>query len=306
MSDLACDPARPRAKAVVCAVLGVFFLCAGALGLLGRSSWNPLIAASERSAEEIAASSVAVYVSLRAINAALSTAQEIEVGASVVGQASVQPLKVLEPVDDTVERVAGAVFLVAAGAALFSVGLAPVVSIGLAALGAGLLGRAAVRRFPGLAAPAAPAAPVCSRVITFGLAVGLALPLVFSLGVRAADSATAAQMRGAMAQLDSVAQQARILLGAEEDLAEAPLESGENTGVLSWLNGQVTAVSEGISGVFEQSGRYLEAAQVFVDEADSILRASLTLIGIFTLRMLVLPVFLLWAAMALIRAVQRG
>lgn len=303
MSDLACDPARPRAKAVVCAVLGVFFLCAGALGLLGRSSWNPLIAASERSAEEIAASSVAVYVSLRAINAALSTAQEIEVGASVVGQASVQPLKVLEPVDDTVERVAGAVFLVAAGAALFSVGLAPVVSIGLAALGAGLLGRAAVRRFPGLAAPAAPA---CSRVITFGLAVGLALPLVFSLGVRAADSATAAQMRGAMAQLDSVAQQARILIGAEEDLAEAPLQSGENTGLLAWLNGQVTAVSEGISGVFEQSGRYLEAAQVFVDEADSILRASLTLIGIFTLRMLVLPVFLLWAAMALIRAVQRG
>lgn len=303
MSDLACDPARPRAKAVVCAVLGVFFLCAGALGLLGRSSWNPLIAASERSAEEIAASSVAVYVSLRAINAALSTAQEIEVGASVVGQASVQPLKVLEPVDDTVERVAGAVFLVAAGAALFSVGLAPVVSIGLAALGAGLLGRAAVRRFPGLAAPAA---PVCSRVITFGLAVGLALPLVFSLGVRAADSATAAQMRGAMAELDSVAQQARILIGAEEDLAEAPLQSGENTGLLAWLNGQVTAVSEGISGVFEQSGRYLEAAQVFVDEADSILRASLTLIGIFTLRMLVLPVFLLWAAMALIRAVQRG
>lgn len=301
MTDPVRHPAKTRARAAICALAGLVFLLAGCLGLQGRSDWNPLIGAAERSAEDIAASSIAVYISLRAINAALSTAQEIEVGASVIGQASVQPLKVLEPVDDTVERVAGAVFLVAAGAALFNVALAPVVSIGLAVLGAGLLGRCLIGLQPGLAAPMA---PLCSRGISFGLAAGLALPLVFSLGVQAADGATAAQMSRAIAELDSVAHKARILIGAGDELPEAAPQPAEETGALAWLNGRASAVGSSISGVFEQSGRYLEAAQVFAGEADSILRASLALIGIFTLRMVVLPVLLLWGAMSLIRSLR--
>lgn len=302
MTDLVRHRVRTRTKAAICALAGVVFLLVGCLGLLGRSDWNPLIGAAERSAEDVAASSIAVYISLRAINAALSTAQEIEVGASVVGQASVQPLKVLEPVDDTVERVAGAVFLVAAGAALFNVGLASVVSIGLTVLGAGLLGRCLIGLQPGLAAPMA---PLCNRGITFGLACGLVLPLVFSLGVQAADGATAAQMNHAIAELDSVAHKARILIGAGENLPKAPPQPLEETGVLAWLDGRVSAVGSSISGVFEQSGRYLEAARVFVGDADSILRASLTLIAIFTLRMVVLPVLLLWGAVILIRSLSR-
>ncbi|MCB4458276.1 hypothetical protein [Leisingera sp. McT4-56] len=303
MTNPARNSVRKSAKAAACAAAGLFLLCAGIFGLFGRSDWNPLVSAAEHTAEDIATSSVAVYVSLRVINAALSTAQEIEVGASVVGQASLQPLKVLEPVDDTVERVADAVFLVAAGAALATVGLAPVVSVGLAVLGAGLLGRVAAGLYP---AAARPVTALCNRGIAIGFAVGLAVPLVFSFGVWAGERATEAQMSAAMAELDAVAQQAKILIGAEEDAApETGPEAEGDAGVLEWLGSQVAGVSNGISGVFEQSGRYLEAAQVFVEEADTILRSSLTLIGIFTLRMLVLPVFLLWGALSLLRAVQR-
>ncbi|MBY6139474.1 hypothetical protein KUV26_08525 [Leisingera daeponensis] len=303
MTHPARDPVRTGAKSALWAITGLVLLCAGVFGLFGRSEWNPLVSAAERTAEDIATSSVAVYVSLRAINAALSTAQEIEVGASVVGQASLQPLKILEPVDDTVERVADAVFIVAAGAALATVGLSPVVSIGLIILGAGMLGRTSAGLHPFFAGPVE---QLCNRGIAFGFAVGLAMPLVFALGVWAGERATEARMSTAMAELEGVAQQAKILIGAEEeDTAEAARSEEGEAGVLEWLSGQITGVSDGISGVFEQSGRYLEAAQVFVEEADAILRASLTLIGILTLRMLVLPVFLLWGAMSLLRAVQR-
>ncbi|MDC0657870.1 hypothetical protein N6L27_07690 [Leisingera sp. SS27] len=296
-------PMRKGAKAAVWAFAGLFLLCTGVFGLVGRSDWNPLVSAAEWTSENVATSAVAVYVSLRAINAALSTAQEIEVGASVVGQASLQPLKVLEPVDDTVERVADAVFLVAAGAALVTVGMAPVASLGLIALGAGLLGRAAASHMSSFSGPVI---SLCNRGIAFGFAAGLAMPLVFAFGVWAGERATEARMSAAMAELDGVAQKANILLGAEDDVtAEASQEAQADEGMLGWLGGRIAGVSDGISGVFEQSGRYLEAAQVFVAEADSILRSSLTLIGVFALRMLVLPVFLLWGAVSLFRGFLR-
>ncbi|EDZ45083.1 conserved hypothetical protein [Rhodobacterales bacterium Y4I] len=109
-----------------------------------------------------------------------------------------------------------------------------------------------------------------------------------------------------MAELDAVAQEANFLIGAAADEAEAvsPAEEGD-AGVLGWLSSRISEAGDSVSGVFEQSGRYLDAAQVFVEEADTILRSSLTIIGIFTLRMLVLPVFLLWGALSLLRTVLR-
>src|SRR6056297_3231704 len=104
---------KARLGSIGLAVTGLVFFVFGALGLSGRSEWNPMVSLAAENAEEIAASSAGVYISLRAINAVLSTAQEIEVGASVGGQASFQPLKALEPIDDTVERVADVVFFIA-------------------------------------------------------------------------------------------------------------------------------------------------------------------------------------------------
>ena len=66
----------------------------------------------------IAKDSAAVYLSLRGINAALSFVEEIEVNASViVASGSVQPFKVLEPVDDAVERMSSAIFYIGVVAA---------------------------------------------------------------------------------------------------------------------------------------------------------------------------------------------
>lgn len=294
---------RKSTRLAAYTIAGLLALFLGILGLFGKSDWNPVVSVAEGTAQDIAKASIGVYISLRAINAALSTAQEIEVGASVVGQASLQPLKVLEPVDDTVERVADVVFLVAAGAALAGVGLAPVVSVGLVVLGAGLLGRLGLYRIPSFAGTLN---PLCDKGITLGLAVGLAIPLMFVLGVWVGERATAAQMNTAVAELNVIAQQAKILIGADatetEEISEA---EGEALGVLDWLSDQFAGARDGVSGVFEQSSRYLEAAQVFVDEADIILGASLTIIGIFALRMLILPIILFLGAMALLRTIPR-
>jgi len=244
-------PTGNQIRSTAWVAAGLLFLSLGLFSLFGRNEWNPVVSLAERTAEDIAAASVGVYISLRAINAALSTAQEIEVGASVVGQASLQPLKALEPVDDTVERVANAVFLVLAGAALLAVGLAPVVSIGLVVLGAGLLAKTAIRRFPAFAPTAI---PLCNRSIVFGLCFGFVIPFLFVLGVWVGELATTSHMNDAVTKLDEVAQKANILIGADTITTEKASETAsEPPGVFNWLTNQIAETRDGVSGVFEKT-----------------------------------------------------
>jgi long-subunit fatty acid transport protein len=114
----------------------------GLVCLLGLFQLNPAVGFAERVNRDVALASTAVYVSLRAINAALSVAQEIELGGSLGVSASAQPMKVLEPVDDTVERVAAVVFGVAVLSGLLSVALAPVATLGAGLALVGLAGLA--------------------------------------------------------------------------------------------------------------------------------------------------------------------
>ncbi|MEJ6392526.1 hypothetical protein V8J82_04610 [Gymnodinialimonas sp. 2305UL16-5] len=269
-------------RPIVLALAGLVCLLVGLVDLSGRSA-NPAVPPAISAAEDIAAVTAGVYVSLRAINAALSAAQEVEVGASIGAQASVQPLKVLEPVDDTVERVADVVFAVAAGAALAVVGLEPVAALGLVVLGLGLLGygfgRGSVAR-------------ASLRAVRLGVALGLVLPLVFAGGVWLGEVATQAQWMSAMSELDAVAGEARVLIGAGE--AEL-LETAENS------DGMLSGFLSAINGARESVQSYVDAAAVFTREADTLFSATLTIIGIFVLRVIVLPVLLLWSVMVLVR-----
>ena len=76
--------------AAICFVLAVFY------------PLNPLSNGAESYASRVAAASAVTYVSLRTLNAFLSTAQEAEVGLSVGASASVQPLWCSRP--DAVSR----------------------------------------------------------------------------------------------------------------------------------------------------------------------------------------------------------
>ena len=270
-------------RGVIFAIVGLVCLVVGAWDLVRGGGVNPALSPAVEAAEDVAAVTAGVYVSLRAINAALSAAQEVEVGASIGAQASLQPLKVLEPVDDTVERVADVVFAVAAGAALATVGLQPVAAIGLIVLGVGLVGY-------GFASGSAARASL--RAVRLGAALGLVLPLVFAGGVWLGEVATQAQWDAAMGELDAVAGEARVLIGAGEgDLLEA---ADGSDGMIASFLAAVTGARDSVQG-------YVEAAAVFTREADTLFSATLTIIGVFVLRVLVLPVLLLWSVMVLVR-----
>lgn len=122
-------------------VLRKYFLMvvAGLLILLSLVKDNYVIDQASAYTTEIAKDSGAVYLSLRAINAALSFAEEIEVNASVViASGSIHPFKVLEPIDDAVERMSSAVFHIGVIAASLTVVLEVFGRVGLFLFGVAL------------------------------------------------------------------------------------------------------------------------------------------------------------------------
>jgi len=286
-----------RLRAALLGVAGALLLVAGLLEVSGTARVNPLVAPAEAASEDIAESTAAVYISLRIINSALSVAQEIELGASVGAQIGVQPLKVLEPVDDTVERVASVVFAIAAGAAIAWVGLGPVAGIGLVILGAGLLGRCGCESLP----RAAPFAPASRRAVALGAALGLVLPLVFAFGVAMGQWLTQPRWDDAMATLDAVTAEAATLIGVGdvEEIVNDPGEDGG--GFLGALGQRLSLAGSAVGDAADAVERYTEAMGVFLARADDLFAASLTLIAIFALRILVLPALLLWGAMTILR-----
>lgn len=278
-------------RASLMGMVAIACLIAGLVELGGSARINPLIAPAEASASQIAGATAGVYVSLRVINAALSVAQETEVGAAFGAQASVQPLRVLEPIDDTVERVADVVFAVAAGAALMRVGLAPVAALGLVVLVLVLVLGLLMQSVCLVAPKVAPMSSPARQAVRLGLALGVVLPVGFALGVSLGEQMTQPQWDAAVAQLDAVTGEAAILTGmSTQGLAEDLPPEMRDEGFMGRLLGAVDAVA-----------RYRDAAGLFLNEADTIFGATLTIIGIFALRMLVLPALLLWGAMTLLR-----
>lgn len=280
------------------ALVGALALIIGLWELSGRGSLNPILQPAEAAAKEISVASAGTYVALRTINAALSAAQEVEVGASFGVQTTLQPFKFLEPVDDMVERVADVIFAVAAGAALVSVGFAPVAAMGIMLFGLGLLARAS-----SALSPHRTTVLHFGRVATrFGAVLGFVMPLGFVLGVELGARLTEPQWQTAIAQLDAVAAAARMQTGNQVSASDVePEQSSGSQGLFDRLQGRLQTVGEGVGDAVKTVGRYSEAASVFLSEADGLLNAMLVIIGVLALRMVVLPALLLWIFVVLMR-----
>ncbi len=273
----------------------------GMLELSGVRDANPAAVSAQRAAVDIATATAGVYVSLRIINAALSTAQEVEIGASVGAQVGVQPLKVLEPIDDTVERVASVVFAVAAGAALVNVGVAPVAGLGLVMFGLGILGL----MLCGLAQPLASFRPMALRVMRLGAALGVLLPVGFAVGVELGDRLTRAQADAAYEVINRIQAEAATLIGVDTSKGAITAEDIQNAnggqGFFARIGDGFSALADGVGDAVDTTERYLQAIGYFLTAADELFSASLTIMGVFALRMLVLPALLMWAGMTFLR-----
>ncbi|RME18323.1 MAG: hypothetical protein D6801_01615 [Alphaproteobacteria bacterium] len=252
---------------------------AAAAGLALRPAASPALAAARAQAAAVSVASSATYVSLRAINAALSFAQEIEVGASVVASGNVQPFKWLEPVDDTVERVSSVVFAIAVLTGLLSLSLGPVTAVGFAALALFLAGQALRTARPGAVPPAL--ARVLDESLRLGLALAILLPIALIAGEAMGDWLTAAPVAAAEARVDEIVGQAKALIGQPGASGEAP-------------------------GWRETAAAYFASAGLFWERADALLADTATLVGSYILRLLLLPGLLLLVLWRLVRAFDGG
>lgn len=261
--------------------MAVLVLCAG-IALLAAVFYraNPVTEAARDYAGDVATASAGIYVSLRTLNAVLSAAQEVEVGGSLVASASAQPFRFLEPIDDTVERIASVVFNVMVVTGVLSVAMGPVSAVGAGMVALALLiwmmDRGAGRHDVIVA--------LSRRLVWYGLFLALALPVAFLLSGLLADGLTR----------DVWDENAAVIA---EISAEAEGAIPEGAAPDSWW--------QNLSGAMGEADRYQEIVRNVSDRADDLLRSYVAILAVFIFKILVLPALLVGAFFVTARFLSR-
>jgi disulfide bond formation protein DsbB len=256
-----------RAIMLVLAVVAV-------LAALGQSR-NPMVAAAGGYAAAVAGAAGGVYLTLRSLNAFLSTAQEVEVGGSMVVSGTAQPFKALEPVDDTIERVAALVFAVMVATGVLSVAMAPAAALGFAMLSLAALA-AAIR-------PTGALRLLAARLGLYGAVLAVALPGAFL----AASLLSERMTDSALVRHEAVL--AQITADVETDISERePSDS-------LW---------DRMAGLRDGMERYGTLASSIYSRADDLVGSLVGILSVFVFRLLVLPGLILGGVLVAVRALS--
>ncbi|MGB7432789.1 MAG: hypothetical protein WA921_10030 [Ahrensia sp.] len=273
---------KSRNARMILAALGLLLLIAAPF-----SAKNPVFDLSQQYSAKIATSAVTLYASLRLINSVLSVAMETEVsGGAVLVSGTVQPLKMLEPVDDTVERVADVVFVLALIAGVMTLALAPIGGLGLALLGAALIGGAAM---PGRVAPWVEG--LIARIRSTGLALGLAVPLGLIAGFAGGEWLTQ----------NAVSNANQVITGLtdtlDEEAASVQTEQSQTLTTFGALQETLFGKSEpsatGTLSIAQSTKRYLDIAGTVMTKADDLFVSFAQLLAAYLFQMIVLPLVLI-------------
>jgi len=256
-------------------LIWLVLIAALSLGAAVLYETNPLTNAAERYASSVATASAATYVGLRTLNAVLSTAQEFEVeGSALIVSASAQPLKLLEPVDDTIERIADVVFLLMLTTGILAVAMGP-----MGAVGAGMIAVATLLWIADrLLGPRDVLSAFSKRLIWYGGFFLLALPLSFVLSAQLADWLTDA-----------------ALVQHQEVIAEITASVGAP------MPGQSSDWWDKMRDLQAQADRYQELAQNIWSRADELIGSYLGLLSVLVFRIFMLPALLLGGFFLLVR-----
>lgn len=222
---------------------------------------NPLSNAAARYATTVSTASAATYVTLRSLNAVLSTAQEVEMGVGLGVSGSAQPFKMLEPVDDTIERIADSVFALMIFSGVLAVAMGPVGGVGFAMIAVAL---AFWWLLPGRA--------LGRRLAVYGTFLGLALPLSFLLSGGIAQQMT----QDVWDRNAAVVEQITASIDAPE--------AAGTTADAGWLDRMR-------SGLTEMDG-YRALASTIYDQADALIASYVAILAVFVFRIFLLPVLL--------------
>ncbi len=255
---------KPSEKTADRRGLGVLLLALIAgLALAATLSWrtNPLPEKAADYARQVATASAGIYVSLRTVNAFLSAAQEVEVGGSLVVSGTVQPLKTLEPIDDTIERIASLVFTTMVFTGLLAVAMGPVSAVGAALIFGALTLWIADR----LIGRKDLIVVMARRLSWYGAFLAIALPGAFLLSSLVADSLT-----------QQVWAENNVII--QEITAPIDLEDADATG--------------GLWQVVETADDYRELAKNIYERADALIGSYIAILAVFLFKIMVLPLLL--------------
>jgi ABC-type multidrug transport system fused ATPase/permease subunit len=214
---------------------------------------NPLVTQAAEYNQVVLKSTLGVYASLRVLNAVMSPLIDADLSAGIgVAGTSLSPGQLLDPVDDTVERMAALVFAMAIVSGVLAIFLPAAGSIGAVMLGLGLLVYAVQLGALGMnRVPPWPMRRAANGLVKFGLALALVLPAAYSAAFLIGDWATAESWGRAMAVLESM--QGRYGDAAEvpapenlQDRPSAPASSSNGVAAIP------ETASEEESGAFER------------------------------------------------------
>ncbi|WP_424985027.1 hypothetical protein [Microbulbifer sp. S227A] len=250
-------------------LLWLVLIAALALGAAVLHRHNPLSRGAQDYAATVSTASAATYVTLRMLNAALSTAQEVEVGASLGVSGTMQPGKMLEPVDDTIERIAAVVFALMLVSGVLAVAMGPVGAVGAVMIA----GASALWIADRLLGPRDVVSMLSRRLGWYGGFFLLALPGAFVLTDLLAARFTGDVMAWHQAIIDEITDTVEVDPGLAQD------------------QGWWDRLTEGMSEV----DRYRELAGNIWLRADELIGSYLTLLSVYIFQIFVLPALLVGA-----------
>lgn len=249
---------------------------------------NPIARGAEGYAASIATVSAATYVTLRTLNAILSTAQEVEVGASVGVSGSLQPGKILEPVDDTIERIASAVFTLMLVSGVLAIAMGPI-----GAIGGGMIALACLLR---LVAPHERVLSAARKLGVYGAFLALGLPLCLI-----ASNLLAVPLTGsALVQHQSV---------VDAIVADVPNSASDSIEISvddeRWFDGLRDTFSAG-TDYLVKGQRFLAQANSIMTNADTLIKSYLSILAVLIFRIFLLPILLVVAVWQVARSFARS
>ncbi len=187
---------------------------------------------------------------------------------------SVQPLKVLEPIDDTVERIAGVVFTVMLVSGVLAVSMGPLGAVGFALLAlaalCGTLVLASGRDLGG----------VPRQLAVYGGFLGFGIPLAFLLSSLVANALTERTW----------AEHSRIVAEITASVEDGTLEEAEE----SWR------------AMFDTLDQYRRIAGNISGRADELIGSLISLLAVFIVKVLVLPVLMAGGLVVVARRLGRA
>ena len=162
------------------------------------------IGLAESEANDVAKSALITFGAARLINAAISFAQEVSFSIGFFGGADFSPFKVLEPIDDSIERFSEMLFYMLIAFKVMAIFFTPLIVLGDFALGAGLLGAVLKKYIIGLKHIDWP-----MKLITFGLFAYI-LPLSFLLAMKLGNLVIEDQIQREFTVFSSVIEEAKL------------------------------------------------------------------------------------------------